>query len=229
MSKFGCAVADWGKRLLKGIKKELKANLLAGLLFLTPVAATFYFLKFSIQWLDRILLIIPDPYRPENLLPFAVPGIGVIVLIIVLFVTGLLVRNYLGRQLVGFWDKIISRIPVVSKFYVSVKQLIETVFHGTGKDFKRVVLVEFPRSGAYSIAYVTGVAMGEIQDKTEKRMLNLYVPTTPNPTSGYYLIVPEDEVVPLDMGVEDSFKLLISGGIINPESKQAGGYDDRHK
>ncbi len=220
-------MASWGPRFIRAVKNALKVNLLAGLLFLTPVAATFFFLKFSIRWLDSILLIIPEPYRPENVLPFPVPGLGVILLVIILFLTGLVVRNYLGRKLVGLWDMIIVRIPVVSKFYVSVKQLIETVLHGTGKDFKRVVLVEFPREGAYSIAYVTGVAAGEIQDKTEKRMINLYVPTTPNPTSGYYLIVPEAEVIPLDMSVEDSFKLLISGGIISPESKKAGGYDDR--
>ena len=179
---------------------------------------TFYFLKFLINWIDKITKIIPPQYRPENLLPFPVPGTGIIILFCILFITGFLVRNYIGRKLVSVWENIISRIPLINKIYVSIKQLLETIISGTGKDFKRVVLVEFPRTGIYSLAYVTGVAVGELQKKTNKKVINVYVPTTPNPTSGYYLVVPEDEVIPLEMSVEDSFKLLISGGIINPES-----------
>jgi len=200
------------------LKDCLKTNLIAGLLFLTPVAATFYFLKFLITWIDKITQIIPPQYRPENLLPFPVPGTGIIILFCILFFTGFLVRNYIGLKLVSVWENIISRIPLINKIYVSIKQLLETIISGTGKDFKRVVLVEFPRTGIYSLAYVTGVAVGELQKKTNKKVINVYVPTTPNPTSGYYLVVPEDEVIPLEMSVEDSFKLLISGGIINPES-----------
>ena len=200
------------------IKAFFKANLLAGLLFLTPLVATFYFLKILIEWMDKIVLVIPKGYRPADLIPFPTPGLGVIIIILLLLVTGILVRNYLGRRLVSMWDFIISHIPLVNKFYVSVQQLVQTVANGGTKDFNRVVLLEFPRKGVYSLAYVTGVAVGEIQEKTHKKVINVYVPTTPNPTSGYYLIVPEDEIIELDMSVEDSFKLLISGGIINPES-----------
>lgn len=203
--------------LFKRFRSFIKANLIAGLLFLTPLAATFYFLKFTITWIDRILLLIPPAYRPENFLPFPVPGLGIIVLFFILLFTGVLVRNYLGSKLVALWEYIISKIPLVNKFYISVKQLIETILNGGSKDFKRVVLVEFPKDGVYSLGYVTGVAVGEIQQKTKKKVLNIYVPTTPNPTSGYYLVVPEEEVIPLEMSVEDSFKLLISGGIINPD------------
>jgi uncharacterized membrane protein len=206
------------RSLLKGIQAFFKANLIAGLLFLTPLVATFFFLRMLIQWMDRILLVIPEGYRPENVLPFPVPGLGLIIIILLLLITGILVRNYLGRRLVAMWNYIISRIPLVNKFYVSVQQLVETVANGGTKDFKRVVLVEFPRTGVYSLAYVTGVAVGELQEKTHKKVINLYVPTTPNPTSGYYLIVDENEVIELDMSVEDSFKLLISGGIINPDN-----------
>lgn len=203
--------------LFKRFRSFIKANLIAGLLFLTPLVATFYFLKFAISWLDRILLVIPSAYRPENFLPFPIPGLGIIVLFFILLITGVLVKNYLGSKLVALWEYIISKIPLINKFYISVKQLVETILNGGSKDFKRVVLVEFPREGVYSLGYVTGVAVGEIQQKTQKKVLNIYVPTTPNPTSGYYLVVPEDEVIPLEMSVEDSFKLLISGGIINPE------------
>jgi len=200
------------------IKAFFKANLLAGLLFLTPLVATFYFLKILIEWMDKIVLVIPRGYRPEDLLPFPIPGLGVIIIVLLLLITGMLVRNYLGRRLVSMWDFIISHIPLVNKFYISVQQLVQTVANGGTKDFNRVVLLEFPRKGVYSLAYVTGVAVGELQEKTHKKVINVYVPTTPNPTSGYYLIVPEDEIIELDMSVEDSFKLLISGGIINPES-----------
>ncbi len=220
--------------LLQGIQNFFKANLLAGLLFLTPLVATFFFLRMLIHWMDAVLLVIPQGYRPEDVLPFPVPGLGLIIIICLLLVTGILVRNYLGRRLVALWDYIISHIPLVNKFYVSVQQLVQTVANGGTKDFKRVVLVEFPRTGVYSLAYVTGVAVGELQEKTQRNVINLYVPTTPNPTSGYYLIVAEDEVIELDMSVEDSFKLLISGGIINPDdssyiSKRSRGRQTRNK
>ncbi len=206
----------WGR--LKGF---LKANFIAGILFLTPLLATFFFLKLSIKWMDNILLVIPPRFRPGELLGFSIPGLGVLILFLLILGTGFLVRNYVGRKVVGLWDRLISTIPLVNRFYSSVKQLAETVAHGSTKDFKRVVLVQFPKNGVYSLGYVTGVSAGEVQEKTRKKCLNIYVPTTPNPTSGYYLIVPEEEVIPLDMSVEDSFKLLISGGIISPEEKMA--------
>jgi uncharacterized membrane protein len=208
------------KATVARVRHFIRTNLLAGLLFLTPLVATFYLLKILINWVDGILLILPAPIRPENFLPFRIPGLGVIMALLIILGTGVLVRNYIGRKLVTMWEDALSHIPLVSKFYWGIKQLIETIAGGSGKEFKKVVLIEFPREGVYSLGYVTGVAVGEIQEKTRKRVLNIYVPTTPNPTSGYYLIVPEDEVVPLDMSVEDSFKLLISGGILHPESNQ---------
>jgi len=207
-------------KIFQKLKNTLRVNLLAGILFLTPIAATFFFLRFVITWIDKITLLVPAKYRPEHFLPFPIPGLGIIILLIVLFFTGVLVRNYLGKKLVWFWEYLISKIPVVNKIYIGVKQLLETILSGTSKDFKRVVLVEFPRKGMYSLGYVTGVASGEIQTKTKQKVLNVYVPTTPNPTSGYYLMVGEEEVIPLEMSVEDSFKLLISGGIINPETEK---------
>lgn len=204
-------------------RKFLKVNLLAGLLFLTPIAATFFLLRLTIGWLDQILLIIPGKYRPENYLPFPVPGLGLIVLVVILILSGLFVRNYLGKKLVNMWEGIINYIPIVNKVYTAVKQLINTIATGTSKDFKRVVLIEYPKENIYAMAYVTGISVGELQEKTKRKMINVYVPTTPNPTSGFYLMVPEDETIPLDMSVEDSFKLLMSGGIITPDRKQKNG------
>ncbi len=205
------------------IRRFLKVNLIAGLLFLTPIAATFFLLRLTIGWIDQILLIIPVKYRPESFLPFPVPGLGLIVLILVLIFSGVFVRNYLGRKLVSIWEKIIDYIPIVNKIYTAVKQLIDTIARGSARDYKRVVLIEYPKENIYAMAYVTGIAVGELQEKTKRKMINVYVPTTPNPTSGFYLMVPEDETIPLDMTVEESFKLLMSGGIITPERKPKNG------
>ena len=195
----------------------LRANFLAGVLVVTPLAATIFFMRFLLQWVDKILLLLPPQYRPEQFLPFPIPGLGLILLITGLLLIGFLVRNFLGRRLVALGEKIMSYIPFVSKFYMAVKQLVETIFFSAAKDFKRVVLVEYPRKGLYSMAFVTGVAAGEIQVKTEKRVVNIFLPTTPNPTSGFYLMVPEEELIPLEMPVETAFKILISGGILNSE------------
>jgi uncharacterized membrane protein len=199
------------------VRNFLRTNLLAGLLFLIPVVATLYLIKVVVTWVDGVLLFLPAPFRPENFLPFRIPGLGLIMALSIILVSGVVVRNYLGRKIVAFWERVLSHIPLVGSFYWAIKQLIESVARGSNRDFQKVVLVQFPKDGVYSLGYVTGESVGEIQEKTPKRVLNIYVPTTPNPTSGYYLIVPEDEVVPLDMAVEDSFKLLISGGIINPK------------
>lgn len=206
------------------LKKALKTNLLAGLLVATPLAATAFFLGLLFRWTDKVLLLIPEPFRPEHFLPFKIPGLGILLLVTVLFVLGLLARNILGRTLVRLGERIMDAIPLVNKFYQAMKQLAETVFSGAGKDFKRVVLVEYPRRGVYALAYVTGKTYPEFQTKTEKQVINLFLPTTPNPTSGFYLLVPEEDVIPLDISVEDSFKILISGGLINPdEAKRSGG------
>ncbi len=207
------------QRLLHFVKAAIRANLLAGVLFLMPLAATFYFIHFLVTLADKSLLLLPQAYRPENFLPFPVPGLGVILVFTVLLACGALVRNWLGRKFVALGEWFVGYIPFVSKVYKAVKQLIETIFLSSSRDFKRVVLVEYPRKGVYALGFVTGVAMGEIQDKTDKRCINLFLPTTPNPTSGFYLIIPEDDVVPLDMSVEDAFKVLMSGGILSPDDK----------
>ncbi len=152
-------------------------------------------------------------------MPFPIPGLGFILVFVVLFLAGVSVRNFLGRKIVALGERIMSHIPFVSKIYSAVKKLVESIFFGAGKDFKRVVLIEYPRKGIYALAFVTGVSTGEVQDKTEKRVINLFLPTTPNPTSGFYLLVPEEDVIPLEMTVEDAFKLLMSGGILSPEGK----------
>lgn len=209
--------------ILGHIKKALKTNLIAGLLVVTPLAATVFLLRLIFRWADKIILLIPEAYRPDAYLPFNIPGLGIILLVMTLFMIGFLARNILGRTLVRLGERIMDNIPLVNKFYQAVKQLVETIFTGGGKDFRRVVLIEYPRKGLYALAYVTGKTYPEFQDKTDKPVINLFLPTTPNPTSGFYLMVPEEDVIPLDISVEDSFKILISGGILNPDEVKRSG------
>ncbi len=208
------------------MKTAFKANLVAGILVLVPLMATVFFLRLFVTWVDKIWTIFPDGWRPDEVLPFQIPGLGLLFLLAVLFVSGVFVRNFIGSKLLALWEWFLSKIPFVSWFYIAVKQLLETIALGTSKEFKRVVLVEYPRRGIYALAYVTGTATGEVQQKTSKDCINVFLPTTPNPTSGFYLIVPEDEVITLEMSVEDSFKLLMSGGILSPEKLGAKKVDE---
>lgn len=205
------------KQILES-KTAFKANLVAGLLFLLPILATAFLISFLITWVDKTLLLLPAAIRPENFLPFPIPGLGLLLVITILFFTGMFVRNFVGRKLVSLGEALMRYIPFVSKVYSWIKQMVDTLFLTAGKDFKRVVLVEYPRRGIWAMAFVTGVARGEVQDKTHHQCINLFLPTTPNPTSGFYLLVPECDVIPLEMSVEDSMKLIMSGGILVPES-----------
>jgi uncharacterized membrane protein len=134
--------------------------------------------------------------------------------------TGLLVRNYVGKVVARTIEKIILKLPGINRFYAATNQLFISVFKRPAEEFKQVVLIEYPRPGLYALAFVTGIAVGEIQRKTEEKVLNIFVPTTPNPTSGFYLMVPQEDTIKLDLSVEDAFKILISGGILNPESPE---------
>ena len=209
------------KGLWAQFKGAVKTNLAAGLLVVVPVVATGYLLWLLVAWVDGILAFVPAAYRPSTYLPWNIPGLGIVIVFAILFLAGFGVRNLLGRKLLALGEFLLSWVPFVYPLYRGVKQLLETLFGSASRDFKRVVLVEYPRRGIWALAYVTGTAAGEIQAKTERKVLNVFLPTTPNPTSGFYLLVPEEDVIPLDMAVEDSFKLLISGGIINPEAKPA--------
>lgn len=207
------------KRLFDKIKATVKTNLIAGLIVIVPLVATVYAVVVLVRFSDKLLLVIPEAYRPTSYLPFPLPGLGLVLAFMILFMAGFLVRNLLGRKLVEVGEWLMYRIPFVSPLYKAVKQLVETLLSGSTRDFKRVVLIEYPRKGVYGLAFVTGAAVGEIQRKTARKCINVFVPTTPNPTSGYYLVLPEEGVIELDMSVEDAFKVLISGGIINPESE----------
>ncbi len=201
---------------MKRLRTNLKNYFFTGLLVILPIFITGNVILFLIRGMDAILKFIPVKYLPDTYLPFHIPGLGLIFVVILVFAVGLLARNIVGRKIVHLGENVVERIPLVRILYAGVKQLLETIFLQKTDAFKRVALVEYPRRGTYVIGFITGESKGEVQDKTDKNMINVFIPTTPNPTSGFYMLVPDDELVVLDMSVEDAFKLIISGGIVSP-------------
>ena len=185
---------------------QLKRYFLAGLLVWLPIIITLYVIGFLVSLLDQTVNILPPSYRPDVLLGMHIPGFGVVLSLLVLFLTGMLVTNFLGRKLVALWEKILARIPLVRSIYSSSKQVIETLFSSNGQAFRKVLLVEYPRQGCWSIAFQTGSGTMELRDQEGQELITLFVPTTPNPTSGFLIVVPKDAVLELQMSVDDALK-----------------------
>lgn len=199
------------------LKHFLRVNLIAGFLFLAPIVVTVFILRILLRWADSAWKWIPESMRIPSQLGIPETGTGIILVFIILLCTGLLVRNYVGKAIAKAIEKAILKVPGINRFYAATNQLFISVFKSPAKEFKQVVLIEYPRPRLYALAFVTGIAVGEIQRKTTESVLNVFVPTTPNPTSGFYLMVPQEDTIKLDLSVEDAFKILISGGILNPE------------
>lgn len=198
----------------------MRRYLTAGLLVWVPLGVTILIIKFLIDLMDQTLLLIPAAYRPDAVLGFHVPGIGVVLTFIVVLITGMVVANLFGRQLVSIGERMLARIPLVRSIYSGVKQLTETVFSNTGESFRKVVLVQYPRVGMWTVAFHTGDGRGEAQRKTGQDVVNIYVPTTPNPTSGFFLIVPRADIIELDMSVDEGLKMILSVGVVVPDAKK---------
>mgnify|MGYP001813659927 FL=1 len=196
--------------------KRLRRYLVAGLLIWGPLAVTFLLLRFAVNVMDKTLAIIPQQYRPDELLGFHIPGLGVILTFAVLFVTGMLAANYVGRYVVGGWESLLDRIPVVRSIYSAAKNFAEIVFSDSSDSFKNVLLIEYPRKGLYSIAFQTSSSLGEVQGRTGEEVVCCFVPTTPNPTSGVVIMVPRKDVIVLDMDVDEALKMVISLGVVVP-------------
>jgi uncharacterized membrane protein len=198
---------------------NLRRYLIAGLLVWLPLVVTVLILKFLIDAVDRSLLLLPATLQPETLIGFRVPGLGFLLTGAVLLLTGMVVTNLLGRNMVKLWEGLLARIPFVRAIYSASKQLTETLFSGSGKSFRKVVMVRFPHPGVWTIAFVTGEGMREANARTGKDLVNVFVPTTPNPTGGYFLMVPREDMIELDMPVDVGIKLILSAGAVVPESK----------
>ncbi|WP_024326967.1 DUF502 domain-containing protein [Thioalkalivibrio sp. AKL19] len=195
---------------------SLRRYLIAGLLVWLPLIVTGFIIKLLVDLLDFTILLLPPAWRPEAILGFSIPGAGIVLAVVVVFVTGVVVANIVGRKLVSVGESIVRRIPLVSSIYGAVKQVTETVLSDGGQAFRKVMLIEYPRRGLWSVGFMTGVAVGEVQDRTEHDVVTVFVPTTPNPTSGFVLMVPREEAIELDMTVEDGLKFVMSMGVVTP-------------
>ena len=196
--------------------KHLRRYLVAGLLVWIPLGVTIFILRVLIGLMDRTLLLIPQQYRPEEWFGFTIPGLGLILTLLVLLITGLLAANIVGRSMVGLWESMLDRIPVVRSVYSAAKNFAEIVFSDSGQSFKKVLLIEYPRKGIYSLAFQTATNLGEVQGRTGEEMVCTFVPTTPNPTSGYIIILPKKDIIELDMEIDEALKMIISLGVVVP-------------
>jgi uncharacterized membrane protein len=200
----------WGK---------LKSWFLTGVIVAAPVAITVYMSYHLVIWINQVTSkLIPQQWKIGDIVPYAIPGCGLLLLIVVLIFIGMLTTGYVGKFFVRLWEKIIRKMPIVSSFYSLMKQIFETFLSQKSRSFSEVVLVEYPRKGLWTIAFVSkDETGGEIADKAGEDFLSIYVPTTPNPTSGFLIFVPQKDVIKLDMSVEDGIKYVLSCGIVTPE------------
>lgn len=196
--------------------QSLRRYLITGLVLWVPLGITIWVLALIVSTLDQTLLLIPQRYRPETLLGFAIPGLGVVLTFLILLVTGILTRNFVGQRVLRGWDSVLRRIPVVKSIYSGVKQVSDTLFSDTGQAFRKALLIEFPGPGSYTIAFMTGTPSGEIARRIPGDLVSVYVPTTPNPTSGYFLLLPKENTQDLDMTVDDALKYIVSMGVVGP-------------
>lgn len=196
--------------------KRIRRYLIAGILVWVPLAITFLLVYVAVDVTDNTLLLLPEKYRPEELFGFNIPGLGVILAFIVLLTTGVLAANFVGRAFVGGWESLMERIPFVRAVYSGAKKFAEIVFSDSSQSFKKVLLIEYPRKGLYSLAFQTATELGEVQGRTGDDVICCFVPTTPNPTSGLILIVPTSDVTVLDMEVDEALKMIMSLGVVVP-------------
>ncbi len=196
--------------------KRIRRYLVAGILVWAPLAVTWFLLKIGVGLMDKTLAIIPAQYQPDELLGVHIPGLGVILTIIVLLVTGVLAANFVGRAFVGGWESLMDRIPVVRAIYSAAKNFAEMVFSDSSQSFKKVLLIQYPRKGLYSLAFQTSSELGEVQGRTGGEVVCCFLPTTPNPTSGFIIIVPRKDIIELDMDVDEALKMIISLGVVVP-------------
>ena len=204
-----------------GPAARLRNYFLTGILVSAPLVITFYAAYVVVSFIDNTVTgLLPDTYNPNTYLPFSVPGVGLIVLFTTLVVIGFLTANFLGRLLIKWGEMLLERMPVIRNVYGAIKQIFETILKSQSTAFRDVVLVEYPRKGLWCIGFVSGTTKGEVQNLTADEMVNVFLPTTPNPTSGFLLFVPRKDMTKLHMTVEEGIKMVVSGGIITPPDKR---------
>ena len=193
-----------------------KRYLIAGLLIWVPVMITIWVLSLLVSIMDQTLLLLPPEWRTESWLGMHIPGLGVVLTLVVVFATGALAANMIGQRMVSFWESMLQRIPVVNSLYTGVKQISDTLFKPGGQAFRKALLVEWPSPGTWTIAFLTGQPGGDVVNHLQGDYVSIYVPTTPNPTGGYFVMVPRSKVIELDMSVDEALKYIISMGVATP-------------
>jgi uncharacterized membrane protein len=196
---------------------HFRRYLIAGLLVWVPLIVTGLIIKFLVDLLDFTILLLPPSWRPETILGFSVPGTGVVMAIVIVFLTGIVAANIVGRKLFDLGEAIVDRIPLVRSIYSAVKQVVHSLFSNGGQSFRRVLMVQYPRKGLWTLGFQTGVGVGEVQQRTDHEVVTVFIPTTPNPTSGFVVMVPREDAIELDMSVEDGLKFVMSLGVVAPE------------
>jgi len=199
----------------------MRRYLIAGLIVWVPLGITIWVLHWLLTSLDQILLVLPENARPRALLGFDIPGLGLVFFFIILLLTGVLAANFFGQRLISAWEAILGRIPFVKSIYSSVKQVSDTLLSDKGYAFRKALLVEFPRPGSWTIAFLTGTPASVVTPYLPGEHISVYVPTTPNPTGGYFLMLPRSQVRELDMTVDEALKYIISMGVVVPRSQVA--------
>lgn len=194
----------------------MKRYFITGLLIWVPLGITAWALKFLISTMDQSLLLLPNSLHPETLVGVYIPGMGAVLTLLVVFLTGLATTNIIGQRLVVFWEGVLWRIPVVKSIYYGVKQVSDTLFSSQGEAFRKALLVQYPRQGSWTIAFMTGSPGGDVVNHLKGEYVSVYVPTTPNPTSGFFLMMPRSDVIELDMSVDAALKYIISMGVVAP-------------
>ena len=198
--------------------ESLRSHFLAGLLVFLPLAITLWFIGWVINLLDSVLAVLPDALHPNSYLPFAIPKLGALVTLLLILFLGFLTRGVATRRFLAAWENVFIQIPVFRGVYTAVQKLVQT-FLGQSNAQRQVVMIEYPRSGVFTIGFAMGRAWSHLEDKKSAQLVNVFIPTTPNPTSGFYLLVPTHEVTPLNLTMEEGLKLITSSGLITPDDR----------
>lgn len=200
----------------------MRKYFITGLLVLVPLSITLWVLHLIVGTLDQSLLLMPEKWRPESQLGFYLPGLGTILTLLIILLTGLVTRNFFGNRLLQWWELLLNRIPVVNSIYSSVKQVSDTLLSPSGNAFRKAVLIQYPHANCWTIAFQTGVPGGDVRTHLQGDFISVYVPTTPNPTSGFFLMLRRADAIELDMTVDEALKYIISMGVVAPaEHKQS--------
>lgn len=200
-------------------RRLLKRYFITGLLIWVPLAITVWVLSLIVRTMDQSLLLLPEALRPEQLVGIYIPGVGAVITVLVVLITGLITTNIIGQRLVRFWEALLSRIPVVKSIYYSVKQVSDTLFAGNGEAFRKVLLVRYPHPEAWSVAFQTGLPPREISQHGEDEMVSVFIPTAPSPVNGFFFFVHKRDTVELDISVDDALKYIVSMGVVAPAER----------